>query len=468
MSLTLTYDPQLSRVRIVADGLGALAMMRVERSTDQVRWTTVRGGELSLPVSGEIRVDDYEFAPDVPNFYRVVGATAWDEYSRVSAAGWGNAPSGQVWQHFGTAAAFTANGNAGQHIHSTTNSGRISVVDVGSTRARVRVTSSVPAVAQPAGTALTVYAIARFTDDANFYQCRLGFIPDLNITCSIRKRVAGVDTTLDSIVLPGVTHVPGTRYVVELDASGSLLLGRAWREGDPEPDWQVSATDTALTTGTKVGIRTIIDAGSTNTLPFTYTLDDFLVTVPFRTIYSGSVTPALGGVWLKSLARPFLNRQVTVRDVSEVIRRSRAGVFDVVGRSFPVAVTDVRGSRQWTLDLSTYSEQDRSDLDLLLASGDVLLVQVPPAAGRLSATPAGYVVVGDTREITPPTLDLAMRVFSLPCVEAAAPGPDVVGATSNWQTVLNTYATWADLLTAHATWGSVLELVGDPEDVIVS
>lgn len=50
----------------------------------------------------------------------------------------------------------------------------------------------------------------------------------------------------------------------------------------------------------------------------------------------------------------------------------------------------------------------------------------------------------------------------------AAPGPDVVGETSSWQTVMNTYATWADLLAAHPTWASVMELVADPEDVIVS
>jgi hypothetical protein len=354
MALSLAYDPQLSRVRLSATGLGGMAPVRVERSTDLVRWSTVRGGAELTPVGGVVSVDDYEFTADVPNHYRVVGPSAWDEYSRTASAGWGTAPSGQVWQHFGSSTAFTANGTTGQHVHSATNQGRISVVDVGSTDARVRVTSSVPAVAQPAGTSLSVYAIARFTDDANFYQARLAYIPDLNITCSIRRRAAAVDTTLASIVLPGITHVPGTRYVVELDVSGSQLRARGWREGDTPPDWQVHATDTTLTAGTKAGIRTIIDAGSTNTMPFTYTLDDFLVSLPETSIFTGSITPLLGGmVWLKSVARPFLNRQVTVVDYSDVERPARNGVFDVVGRSLPVSVSDVRGSRRWTLEVLT-------------------------------------------------------------------------------------------------------------------
>lgn len=238
--------------------------------------------------------------------------------------------------------------------------------------------------------------------------------------------------------------------------------------GHAEPDWQVTATDTSLATGTLAGVLTRLEGGNTNTLPVVISHDNIVVSSPEATLYSGSIAPQLGGVWLKSLARPFLNRQVTVRDFSEVTRPARAGVFEVVGRSYPVAVTDLRSSRRWTLDVSTYSREDADDLDLLVAAGDILLVHVPAAGGRLSATPGGYVTVGDTREVTPPTVDLQMRVFSLPCTEVAAPGPDVIGATSTCQTVLSTYATCTAVLVAHPTCVSLMELVADPEDVIVS
>ncbi|MFG3710124.1 hypothetical protein [Micromonospora sp. NPDC047730] len=181
---------------------------------------------------------------------------------------------------------------------------------------------------------------------------------------------------------------------------------------------------------------------------------------------SVEITPTIGGVWLKSIARPFLNRRVDVRDFSDVQRPSRSGVFDVIGRSFPVAVTDVRASKRWTLDVYVRTAEETSDLALLLASGDILFVQVP-ATGRLSVVPSGYVAAGDTVERLLPTHDLSLRVVSMPLTEVAAPAADVVGATSNWQTVLNSYSTWEELLSAHFSWENLLELVGDPTDVIV-
>ena len=611
MALSLTYDTTLSRVRLTADGLLDGFPVRLERSTDQVRWATVRGGGEMLPAGGLVRLDDYEFTAGVANYYRIAGAyyravtdtftrvapprlnanpffetdvanwtpaggtfvrstaqahegtasglftpdgvsasvsvrservpvcagasywasawvrcavarsvnlqvqwfdaggvelqlsssgvavpaTTWtlldatftapagavecnlrlsmgstpaashllhvDETSVRPTTGWGAADTGQVWQHFGTATAFTANGSVGQHTHTALNSGRISVIDIGATDARVRVTGSVPVAAVGAGTALTIYAIARFTDDNNFYQARLGFIPDLNVTCSVRRRVAGVDSTLASVVT-GLTHVAGTRYTVELDVTGGLLRARVWREGDPVPDWQATATDTALTTGTKVGVRTIIDAGSGNTMPLTYTIDNAVVSSPTAPPPTAAITPTIDRVWLKSVARPFLNRPVIVADYSDVTRPGRSGLFDVVGRSYPVSVLDVRGSRRWTLDVLTHTPGDADDLDLLLASGDVLLVQVPAGSG----VPAGYVVVGDTNQRRT-ARRTARRVHELPCTEVAAPGPDVVGATVTCQGVLNAYATCAAVLAAHPTCLDLMELIGDPTDVVV-
>lgn len=182
---------------------------------------------------------------------------------------------------------------------------------------------------------------------------------------------------------------------------------------------------------------------------------------------TASITPTLTEVWLKSVARPFLNRTVTVKDLSGMGRPSRTGAFAVVGRSLPVAVTDVRGGKQFTLDLHTYTPAEATDVDLVLASGDILFLQAP-TTGRLAVVPTGYVAIGGTVEEVPDTADLSMRVFSLPCTMSAPPGPDVIGALGTWQTVLSNYATWSDVLAAFPDWASLLQLVGSPADVIVS
>jgi hypothetical protein len=171
---------------------------------------------------------------------------------------------------------------------------------------------------------------------------------------------------------------------------------------------------------------------------------------------TGSITPEFHQVWLKSIARPFLNQPVTVlRDFADVERSARGGVFDIVGRSLPVAVTDLRGSRRWTLRLCTETAQDAHDLDLLLISGDPVFLQVPVNSNL--PVPSIYAHVGDTSARKRAYSE--HRTWSLPLTQVAAPGPDVIGATITWQCVLDTYATWQDVLNANASWADLLQQV---------
>ena len=176
-----------------------------------------------------------------------------------------------------------------------------------------------------------------------------------------------------------------------------------------------------------------------------------------------SITPTLDTPWLKSVARPFLNQPIEFGgDQLPIQRPPRGGVFDIVGRSLPVAVTDVRGSRRYTVVLRTETDQEADDLDLLLASGDVLFTH-----GSTCRVPSDvYWYVGQVTALEPIAED-PWRLTSLDVVEVAAPGPDVVSATASWQTVINTYGSWEDVLAAHATWADLLELIGDPSEVIV-
>ena len=72
MSLTATFDPLLSRVRLAATALDDDTAALFERSINGVRWTTVRGGAaVEIDGSDEAALDDYEFAAGVLNHYRV-------------------------------------------------------------------------------------------------------------------------------------------------------------------------------------------------------------------------------------------------------------------------------------------------------------------------------------------------------------------------------------------------------------
>lgn len=175
------------------------------------------------------------------------------------------------------------------------------------------------------------------------------------------------------------------------------------------------------------------------------------------------ITQDLTQVWLKVPAAPFLNQAINVMDRSEVTRRSRSGVFDIVGRSFPVMVGDVASSIAYTLTVLTDTFTDEMDLDFLFASGEVVFVQLPSTVEYMQG---GYFAVGDTSR-TPVSKVSPLRVWEIPLTAVATPGPDVVGSAYTWSSALSEYATWSALIADNLTWAALLERTGTPSDVIV-
>lgn len=176
-----------------------------------------------------------------------------------------------------------------------------------------------------------------------------------------------------------------------------------------------------------------------------------------------TTTPTLDRIWLKSVVRPFLNRAVTVTNWSPVQRPARASDNDVVSRTLPIAVTDMGGSRRFTLELYAATHADAQTLDYIMASGDVLFLHTPLGC----EVPGPMFVRRDTSSERRPRAHAKSRVVSFPVVEVAAPGPDVVGAVGTWNSVLAAYATWDAVLAAFPTWDDLLAFHGSPSEVIV-
>lgn len=384
MTLTATYDPQLSRVRLSADTLGGANRVRFERSPNGVTWQLVRGGAAVAITGGAASLDDYEFAADQQNRYRVLPTLVEDFEDTVDDLGYTGA-----WLRTQADAA----GGAWSLTNNDVGDGVVTDADV----------------TVPAG-ATSIEFDWRVSSEAGFDF--FGFLID------------GVQALADSGELP-------------------------WAHAT----FDISAATTVTFRYAKDGLASVGDDAA---------YVDNVVFSGFP-IQSSTVTPTLAGVWLKSIARPFLNRTVTVTDWSEVSRRSRNGVFDVVGRSVPVAVTDLRSGREYELTVMESTPAAADELDTVLASGDPVLVHVPPDC---LVPRSMYAVVGDVAVSRASARGLR-RYFRLPLTEVAPPGPDVVGATVTCQTVLNAYATCADVLAAHPTCLDLLELIGDPTDVIV-
>jgi hypothetical protein len=186
--------------------------------------------------------------------------------------------------------------------------------------------------------------------------------------------------------------------------------------------------------------------------------------------FTDAITPTLGlassQVWLKDLGAPYLNQIVTVSSAGDITRASRTGTFDIVGSAFPVAVTDVRAGRAYQLTLATETTTDDTNLDALLATGDVLYLHAPTGF----PLPSGYYAVGDTtrtwQELTP--AQNPARWTALPLTEVAAPAADVVGGTATWTAVVSSYATWDDVVAAADTWNDLVDSIADSGGTITN
>lgn len=474
MACSLTYDEELSRVRITASGLC------------------------------------------------VTGSGLIDTFSRTVVSGWGTSDAGYTYALLPTSSEYSVTGGVGRMSMGTVNVFYDAAIDRGLADSDITSTWSSSKLA--VGASFSVELAARRVDLQNMYAFRCIVNTNQTMALDLRKRVANVQTVIGSASVV-TTHAINTQYKMRFQVIGSQLRCKFWPALSAEPStWNITVTDTTFTTGTQVAQRGALTSGTSNnpnvlswdnytdntpayatvdrtTDGINYTtvrgastvgittgcelervVDDYefpvgdLITYRIRALTSDGLVLRtftcqlevdLQDVWFKSIGRPFLNQQLhCVLNPSPITRRARNGIFPVVGRSFPVAVTDVRSSREVALQVVTQTTTERQDLDLLLASGDPIFVQTPLG----HPLPTMYAVIGDSVEARPVRnrlCDADWRLWELPLTEVVAPGPDVVGATSTWQTVINTYATWSDVVAAHPTWADLLELIGDGTEVIV-
>lgn len=470
MAMSLTYDPVLSRIRIAVTGLDArVDFVLFERSPDQVSWTTVRGGDAVPAVAGAADVDDYEFTDGQTNYYRARGSdTAAPTFVAAGAGATGNnasvvpaLPAGLLQNDLLLVLASIRNSGTGTP---STPAGYTLLVSAANLRLfgkRAGASESAPTVSF-AGGAANADTIAQTAAFRN-----------VELTPSSSNTL--LNSSAQNVAYPGLT----------IPDAGTVALVLGWKQDD----WTSVATLAGMT---EIG-ETSSTAGDDSAQAWDYQIQttaanipagSFVVTGGASAISRGavvsfthqgylsedtaSITPALAGTWLKSIARPFLNREFGCVNFGPVTRPSRNGIFEIIGRSRAVAVTDVRSGMSFDLLVTTTTLDDSEHLDLILASGDPLFVQSP--AG--SPVPTLYAVVGDSVKVRPlrrPEDDCrpVVRVTTLPLTEVAAPDAAVVGATYTWAGVVADYATWSAVIAANATWADLLENVGGAGDVIV-
>jgi len=359
---------------------------------------------------------------------QVVLDEASDTFSRTSSNGWGTSSSGQTWATSGGVAGdFAVSGGNATISISAVNSFRITALNV--SVADCDVVASVKPGVVATGDQIYIGPVLRYQDDSNLYWVAVSFSNDSTVTVLIVKRVGGVNTVVASSNTLGY-YIATSQWRVRAKICGRVITARAWdaTRGTEPSTFDIfyadTATDAILTAG-KVGIRTILGVGNTNTLPVSVTTSSLEV-VHHRWNGEVPVWPLdwnLAGtdVWTSIEGAGILRRINKSKESFSAIRRvlkSFGNVLDSV-----VGYTDRRPKAYWSLeeeDGSTIASSGLPDGQPMTVSGTVDWASISSMVGSdplpdMMNGPAvlvGSVPVQDTltgtwtvgAAFTPPTL----------------------------------------------------------------
>ncbi|NEB04504.1 hypothetical protein [Streptomyces sp. SID13726] len=245
-------------------------------------------------------VDSSDSASDFPFDIRVAGermtvsacrGNGADTFGRTVSNGWGTADVGGTYgTGGGTTADYAVGSGIGTHTLATVNTSRRTFLSTTFTDFDIYVSIATSALAT--GGFLSGGITGRHVDSDNLYTARAAFNQDQGITLSIRKRLAGVETELEALSIPALTHVAGTFYRMRFQGIGIFLKAKLWLASADEPlAWDRETFDSALTASSFQGLRSISASANTNTNPV-IRYDDFRNILP----QAMTVTRSVNGV----------------------------------------------------------------------------------------------------------------------------------------------------------------------------
>ncbi len=209
---------------------------------------------------------------------------ATDVFERVVTGGLGSADTGGAWSLNGKATSFSVGGGAGRITAPTagiTSYAYLTAVSSVQTDALVDV--SLDKAQTGGGTYVSV--VGRRVDATNDYRVKLRYTVDGKVSASAVKTVAGVETTVGAVTVPGVSYAAGAVLRVRVQVTGTnatTVRARVWPVAAAEPTtWAVSVTDatTALQVPGGLGLAAYLSGSATNA-PMTASFDNLVVGAP--------------------------------------------------------------------------------------------------------------------------------------------------------------------------------------------
>lgn len=447
--------------------VGTLNAGASDMSTGNFLYAQVRSGIGSTIVANPDFTDQspgtMSFADSTAKIWTMRGDSAIVAYGPLPGTDWGTADTGQSYTSF--------NLSADADLHVDNGVGVMKdVTPAGDTATQTAPTDPAAVDAEVTWSAiqndnnldvLVNYVIGlRTTDQNNTYESQLVFRPVSSggdVQVNIRKRVAGVITSLSPLLTVGMWD-PGVPWLVRFRVEDNVLSVKAWMSGTDEPnDWTQSITDSTFTTGSDLFVFGRKASGTAYE-------QDFgpieVRAIPELVAASDCITPSQSDVWLKSVTYPLFNRTLECVDWDALSRTSRAGFFDIKGRHEILAITDVGSSASFNLTLVTRSRAENRALVALLTFGGVLMLQPPgdseeDCTDDFSGIPGGFVVPSGSVQ-NHSVRGQPIWQWEIQFTRVAASDMDgIVPTTITWEqlwALIGDTGTWEDVWALWSTW----------------
>jgi PKD repeat protein len=212
------------------------------------------------------------------------GPLASDAFGRTTSNGWGSAAVGGAWSVTGATSRYAVAGGTGQQTLTavgTTSYAALAGVASSSTDLRGTLAWSRTGAAGP----LYTYVVPRRIDATNDYRCKVVVNSAGAMQLSLVRRVAGAETTLTALTVPGLTQAANQAYAfacrVTPSGAATTVTGKLWRAAASEPaSWQLTSTDgtAALQRAGSVGVSAYLSSAATAGV--TTSVDDLVATDP--------------------------------------------------------------------------------------------------------------------------------------------------------------------------------------------
>ncbi len=474
MALTLaaTYNDDLGRIQITISGASADAdYAKVEYSTDQITWTTIRGGDTVALSGGAGHVDHYDgYQFETTNYYRVSAIDSADpsvfgtgsfvtanNASVVPGLPAGTIPTGAKLLLFATHA------NPAASITTPTGWTRLSG---GGTNAAMFYRDyaagvTAPTVAFAGGTAgdscsaqirafLNVQDPVHLAFQSNASAQNVAF-PTATVPAGLNG--LGILHLWKASVFTGVTGLP-TQFVGAGAGGGNNTAGS---NDESQLHYYTTVNPGTITAGSATYTGGVADVSKARIAYVAKRLfTDQAITSINPVLPNKNIKP----YWLMNPGRPGQNRRIEITELSEITNDGRTQSIEILGRSWPVVLSDFMASDVFTISIDAVNKAECNEIVGRLALGEPMYLLTPDVSNDIDS-----VYFTATRMSRAYDAKMSSWTITVECREITQPAPAVYGQTYVWADVVSDYATWADVVAAVPTWSNLVDKVST--DVII-